>query len=147
MTSSTFEIQNSCLKYLKITCFLFQEFSAFTLQHKSQHLSSDIVYSSIAPVNFAPGVPSSVSSTISPSFLFVIASLLAIIISFSAYMLMNHHLKSTCGALLHLITPHHYLLQFLPMFCFSKRKRIARYLGNFDCKDAMEKAAESHMSQ
>ena len=58
-TSSLATYSSCSLKYLEISCFnfLFHKFDAFMLQHKSHHFSSDIVHTSIAPVNHIAFIP------------------------------------------------------------------------------------------
>ena len=101
-----------------MSCFLFHEFGAFTPRHSSHHFSLDIVYPSTAPVNFAPGMSSSISSIISPSFPLVIASLLAIIVFIWSDVLTNRHFKDYPRRSLTANYTIPLLLWFLPVFCF-----------------------------
>ena len=80
-----------------------------------------MVYPSTAPVNFAPGISSSISSTISPSFLLVSASLLAIIVSILSDVLTNRLFKDYLQCLLCLITPYHYYCGFYRCSVFQTK--------------------------
>ena len=78
---STLHVQN-ITNYLEISCVLFHKLGTFTPWHKSHHFSSAIVWLSIRPVNFAPGISSSVSHIVSGSFPLVISVLVTIITKF-----------------------------------------------------------------
>ena len=101
-----------------MSCFLFQEFGAFTPRHSSHHFSSDMVYPLTAPVNFALGMSSSISSIISPSFPLVITSLLAIMVFILSDVLMNRHFKDYPRRSLTANYTIPLLLWFLLVFCF-----------------------------
>ena len=120
-------VLQNMVQYLEISCFLFHELGTLMPRHSSHHFNSAIVWPSIGPVNFAPGISASVNRIVSGSFLLVIPSLLAIIIQFSLVnntfvnkSLYKQLLMNAPSALIH-TTPS--LLWFSSYFCFSNKHK------------------------